>query len=130
MEWAHGTGALDFLWRAAIRETQRYLLGKCDAPQFSRGLFSGMRGRERGNDPVNVFVEGVAELIEDQDVVRSFLRWRAGKLGLDPDYPRGDFVPLLIRTTPLYLRAEGFTGRRHPVVYTSFPGVDANAPGP
>ncbi len=93
-------------------------------------LFSGMRGRERGNDPVNVFVEGVAELIEDQDVVRSFLRWRAGKLGLDPDYPRGDFVPLLIRTTPLYLRAEGFTGRRHPVVYTSFPGVDADAPRP
>ncbi|MDA0256954.1 MAG: hypothetical protein O3C25_04335 [Chloroflexi bacterium] len=89
-------------------------------------LFSGMSGRDRGNDPVSVFVEGVAELIEDQDVVMSFLRWRAGKQGLDPGYPHGDFVPLLIRTTPLYLRAEGFSGRRHPVVYTTFPGVEAS----
>ena len=86
-------------------------------------LFSGMSGRDRGNDPVSVFVEGVAELIEDQERVRSFLLWRAERLGLDPTYPRDDFVPFLIRTKPLYLRAEGFTGRRHPVVYTSFPGI-------
>jgi hypothetical protein len=88
-------------------------------------LFSGMTGRDRGNDPISVFVEGVGEVIEDQEVVRRFLRWRAELVGLDPEYPRGDFLPLLIRTRPLYLRAEGFTGRRHPVVYTSFPGVDA-----
>lgn len=89
-------------------------------------LFSGMRGRDRGNDPISVFVEGVGEIIEDQEVVRRFLRWRAELMGLDPEYPRGDFLPLLIRVRPLYLRAEGFTGRRHPVVYTSFPGVDAS----
>jgi hypothetical protein len=89
-------------------------------------LFSGMSGRDRGNDPISVFVEGVGEVIEDQEVVRRFLRWRAELVGLDPEYPRGDFLPLLIRTRPLYLRAEGFTGRRHPVVYTSFPGVDAS----
>ena len=53
--------------------------------------------------------------------MRRFVLWRAERLGLDPSYPRDDFVPFLIRTTPLYLRAEGFTGRRHPVVYTSFP---------
>ena len=31
----------DFLWRAAARETQRYLLGKCDAPQLSRAVVAG-----------------------------------------------------------------------------------------
>ena len=39
-------------------------------------LFSGMTPRDRENDPISIWVEGVAELIEDQSVVRPFLRWR------------------------------------------------------
>ncbi len=90
-------------------------------------LFSGMSPRDRGNDPVSVFVEGVAELVEDQAIVRPFLRWREEVTHTGENNPGDDYVPYLIRTTPLYLRAEGFSGRRSPVVYTEFPGVEAGA---
>ena len=90
-------------------------------------LFSGMTPRERGNDPVSIWVEGVAELIEDQEIVRPFLRWREEVTQTGENNPGDDYVPFLIRTTPLYLRAEGFSGARSPVVYTDFPGIAAPA---
>jgi hypothetical protein len=37
----------DFLWRAVAPETERYLLGKCDAPEFIDG---GVAGADAARD--------------------------------------------------------------------------------
>jgi general stress protein 26 len=87
-------------------------------------IFSGMTGRERGNDPVSVFVQGRAELIEDQAEVADLFRRREAATGTGRGHPSEDRL-FVIRTAPEYLRAEGFTGRRRPVIYRDFPGVAA-----
>ncbi len=85
-------------------------------------LFSGMHPRERANDPVNVFVQAMAELIEDPERVACFLEKRERFTGRAADPPE-DYRPIVILATPRYLRAEGFTGRRRPIVYRDFPGL-------
>ena len=87
-------------------------------------IFSGMSGRERRNDPVSVFVQGRADLIEDQDEVADVFRRREAATGTGRGHPPEDRL-FVIRTVPEYVRAEGFTGRRHPVVYRDFPAVPA-----
>lgn len=86
-------------------------------------LFTGLEARERGNDPVSVYVQGVAELVEDQAEVEAFYERRAAATGRPRGHPGDNYVPSVIRTTTQYLRAEGFSGRRHPVIYRDFPGL-------
>ena len=85
-------------------------------------LFSGMHPRERPNDPVSVFVQATAALVEDPERVARFMEKRERLTGRGVDPPE-DYRPIVIRATPHYLRAEGFTGRRRPVVYRDFPGL-------
>ena len=83
-------------------------------------LFSGMSPRERGNDPVNVFIEGTAELIEDQEQVFQFLDWRESVTQTGLNTPGDDYTPFVIQVRPRYIRVEGFSGRRHPVIFRDF----------
>ncbi|MAX11103.1 MAG: hypothetical protein CL710_01970 [Chloroflexi bacterium] len=83
-------------------------------------LFSGMSPRERGNDPINVFIEGTAELIEDQEQVFEFLEWRESITNTGLNTPGDDYVPYVIQVRPRYIRVEGFSGRRHPVIFRDF----------
>ncbi|PZC40116.1 MAG: hypothetical protein DK305_001103 [Chloroflexi bacterium] len=83
-------------------------------------LFSGMQPRERGNDPVNVFIEGTAELIEDQFEVDKFLKWREDKTHTGLNTPGDDYTPFVIQVKPRYIRVEGFSGRRHPIIIRDF----------
>ena len=85
-------------------------------------LLSGMQPRERVNDPVNVFVQATAELVDDAGEMERFLEKRERLTGRVADSPE-DYRPLMILATPHYLRAEGFTGRRRPIVYRDFPGL-------
>jgi hypothetical protein len=72
----------------------------------------------------HVWLEGRSQLIEDPDDVEAFFQRRKAATGQgdvhvnDPNFKR-----LLIRTTPKYLRAEGFAGGVAPVIYRSFPGI-------
>ena len=86
-------------------------------------LFSGLEARERGNDPVSVYVQGLAELVEDAAEVEAFYERRSAATGRPRGHPGDTYTPYVIRTTPQYLRAEGFTGRRHPVIYRDFPDM-------
>ena len=83
-------------------------------------LFSGMTPRERGNDPVNIFIEGTAELIEDQEQVFQFLDWRESVTKTGLNTPGDDYTPFVIQVRPRYIRVEGFSGRRHPVISLSY----------
>ena len=83
-------------------------------------LFSGMSPRERGNDPINVFIEGSAELIEDQEQVFAFLDWRESITNTGLNTPGDDYVPYVIQVRPRYIRVEGFSGRRRPVIFRDF----------
>ena len=51
-----------------------------------------------------------------------FLEKRERLTGRGADSPE-DYRPLMILATPHYLRAEGLTGRRRPIVYRDFPGL-------
>ena len=79
-----------------------------------------MSPRERGNDPINVFIEGTAELIEDQEQVFEFLEWRESITNTGLNTPGDDYVPYVIQVRPRYIRVEGFSGRRHPVIFRDF----------
>lgn len=93
-------------------------------------LFTGLEARERGNDPVSAYVQGVAQLIEDPTEVEAFFERRAAATGRPRGHLGDSYTPSVIRTTPQYLRAEGFTGRRHPVIYRDFPGLATVAQTP
>lgn len=66
----------------------------------------------------NVWLNGTCEIVEDQAEVQAFLERRAAAYG----QPLGEskYLRYLLRTTPTYLRAEGFTGPRRPVILTEF----------
>ncbi|MCY4640359.1 MAG: pyridoxamine 5'-phosphate oxidase family protein [Chloroflexi bacterium] len=79
--------------------------------------------------PRSVFLEGRARLVEDPASVDDFFARRVARGGRpegsahrgDPGYRR-----FLIRTRPVYLRAEGFAELSRPAVLRDFPG---GAPG-
>lgn len=66
----------------------------------------------------NVFLQGTCEIIEDQDILKDFDRRRYERTGRTNSSAGHD--RWLLRTTPVYLRAEGFTGPRRPVILTDF----------
>ena len=79
--------------------------------------------------PRSVFLQGRARLLEDPAAVDDFFARRVARGGRpegsahrgDPDYRR-----FLIRTRPVYVRAEGFAELSRPAVLRDFP---AGAPG-
>ena len=69
----------------------------------------------------NVWVAGTAELIEDPEEVADFFRRREAATGQGDAHPHDQsYTRLLFRTTPTYLRAEGFAEHARPVILTSF----------
>ena len=59
--------------------------------------------------PRNVWMQGVAELIEDPDEVAAFLERRQAATGRGDAHPHDQsYRRILIRTRPQYVRAEGF----------------------
>ena len=78
--------------------------------------------------PRSVFLEGRALLLEDPAAVEDFFSRRVARGGRpegtahrgDPDYRR-----FLIRTRPVYVRAEGFAELSRPAVLRDFPAGGA-----
>jgi hypothetical protein len=74
--------------------------------------------------PRNVWVEGNAELIEDPDEVGAFFARRVAAHNHGDAHPADDgYKRILIRTTPDYVRAEGFAEASRPVIFRSFEGL-------
>ncbi len=73
----------------------------------------------RWNPPV-VWLQGRAELVTDQGEVDAFYARREAATGIGRMHP-ADETLYLIRTTPEYVRAEGWAGM-HGIVYRDFPG--------
>lgn len=67
----------------------------------------------------NVWLNGRAELVDDPGQVREFLERRAAATGAPA--PVADFERVVIRVTPTFLRAEGFSGGPRSEVFRSFP---------
>ena len=78
------------------------------------------RIRDRWNPPV-VWMQGRAELVEDQEEVSAFYERRVRATGGGRGHPPEDTL-YLIKVTPEYVRAEGWAGM-HAIVYRDFPGV-------
>lgn len=76
--------------------------------------------------PQVVWMQGRAELVEDQDTLADFFRRRTEKLGRPFAHPGDDHTPYLIRVTPEYVRAEGWAGQRA-VIYRDFPASDGRS---
>ncbi len=85
-------------------------------------LWVGHEAREEypGNrwNPKVVWMQGRAELITDQSVVDDFYARREKATGAGRMHPEGETL-YLIRTTPEYVRAEGWAGM-HGIVYRDF----------
>jgi hypothetical protein len=73
---------------------------------------------ERWN-PKAVWMQGRAELVTDQAEVDAFYARREKATGTGRMHPEGETL-YLIRTTPEYVRAEGWAGM-HGIVYRDFP---------
>ncbi len=74
-------------------------------------------------NPRSVWMQGRAELVEDQAEVAAFYERRGEALGMPRTWPPED-VLYLIRVIPEYVRAEGWAGA-HAIVYRDFPEVRA-----
>lgn len=81
------------------------------------------RGGKEGTAwaPKNVWVTGKAELVDDPAEVQRFFERRHATHGVGDMHPDDHgYTRLLIRTTPTYLRAEGFADAARPVVIRDF----------
>jgi hypothetical protein len=83
-------------------------------------------GRDSRPDPAGgrwnpkiVWMQGRAELVTDQSEVDDFYARREKATGTGRMHPEGETL-YLIRTTPDYVRAEGWAGM-HAIVYRDFP---------
>ncbi len=71
--------------------------------------------------PKNVFLEGTAELIEDDEVVQEFFARRLRIHNHGDAHPGDpDFRRILMKVTPRYLRAEGWVEGSAPVIIRDF----------
>ncbi|MCL6650265.1 MAG: hypothetical protein K6U89_18310, partial [Chloroflexi bacterium] len=69
----------------------------------------------------NVWVQGRAELIEDEAEIAAFFARRQRAHGHGDAHPEDrDYRRILIRVTPEYLRAEGFGPDSRPVILRDF----------
>ena len=67
----------------------------------------------------NVMLQGTCEIIEDPAALADFDIRRVARTGRS--LPGTIHERWLLKTTPTYMRAEGFTGPRSPVILTEFP---------
>lgn len=88
-------------------------------------LWVGREGREDyvgvNWNPKAVWMQGRAELLEDQSEVDAFYARREKATGSGRMHPAEETL-YVIRTTPEYVRAEGWAGM-HGIVYRDFPGA-------
>ena len=69
----------------------------------------------------NVWIAGTCEISYDQDEIADFFVRREKATGQGDAHPHDDsYTRVLFKTTPQYLRAEGFAEHARPVVYKSF----------
>ena len=71
--------------------------------------------------PKSVWINGTAEVIEDANEINRFFERRQNATGSHDLHPTDHgYRRILIRTTPTYLRAEGFAEAARPVVIRDF----------
>ncbi|MFN8534534.1 MAG: pyridoxamine 5'-phosphate oxidase family protein [Dehalococcoidia bacterium] len=68
----------------------------------------------------SVWVQGVAEVVEDEAEVQAFFDRREARTGMGNNHPDENWTKLLFRVTPTILRAEGFLGPNRPVLLRDF----------
>ncbi|MCZ6876170.1 MAG: pyridoxamine 5'-phosphate oxidase family protein [bacterium] len=72
----------------------------------------------------NVWVAGRCEIVDDPDEIEAFFQRRAAATGQGDAHPQDQsYRRILMKTTPAYLRAEGFADHVRPIIYQSFPPV-------
>ncbi len=70
----------------------------------------------------NVWISGRCEISEDPDAIHAFFQRRAAATRIGDAHPHDQsYRRVLMKTTPEYLRAEGFAEQMRPVIYTTFP---------
>ncbi len=70
----------------------------------------------------NVWISGRCEISEDSDAIHAFFQRRAAATRIGDAHPHDQsYRRVLMKTTPEYLRAEGFAEQMRPVIYTTFP---------
>lgn len=67
-----------------------------------------------------VWMQGTCEIIDDPEEVLDFFKRRVAAGGNPDGHPDEDWTRLLLRTTPTFVRAEGFFGNNKPAVYRDF----------
>ncbi|MFN8534333.1 MAG: pyridoxamine 5'-phosphate oxidase family protein [Dehalococcoidia bacterium] len=73
-----------------------------------------------GARPRSVWMQGVCEIVDDPDEVASFYQRRVAAGGSPDGHPDEDWTRLLLRTTPTFVRAEGFLEGLKPAVFRDF----------
>ena len=72
----------------------------------------------------NVWISGRCEIVEEPDEIQAFFQRRAAATGIGDAHPHDQsYRRVLMKTTPEYLRAEGFAEHQRPVVYNTFPTI-------
>lgn len=72
----------------------------------------------------NVWISGCCEIVEDPDAIQTFFQRRSAATGIGDAHPHDpSYRRVLMKTTPEYLRAEGFAEHQRPVIYKTFPPV-------
>lgn len=70
----------------------------------------------------NVWISGHCEIVENPDDIQAFFQRRAAATGQGDAHPHDQsYRRVLMKTTPEYLRAEGFAEHQRPVIYKTFP---------
>ncbi len=72
----------------------------------------------------NVWIAGRCEIVEEPDEIQAFFQRRLAATGIGDAHPHDQsYRRVLMKTTPEYLRAEGFAEHQRPVIYNSFPPI-------
>lgn len=67
-----------------------------------------------------VFLQGTCEILDDPEVLNDFYKRRVEAGGTPDGHPDEDWVRLLLKTTPRFVRAEGFLGQTKPAIFRDF----------
>ncbi|ETX08825.1 MAG: hypothetical protein ETSY2_03080 [Candidatus Entotheonella gemina] len=72
----------------------------------------------------NVWIAGRCEIVEEPDEIQAFFQRRLAATGIGDAHPHDQsYRRVLMKTTPEYLRAEGFAEQQRPVIYKTFPPI-------
>jgi general stress protein 26 len=67
-----------------------------------------------------VWLQGACEVVEDMDAILAFYKRREAVTGRGDTHANDDWVRYLLRTTPTFIRAEGFLDRDTPAIFRTF----------